>query len=143
MVEISSYPFWKRNLYTMTFAMAMAQMGLSFVFPFMPLFLQQIGIPDHQQAAFWDGLFTTAAAATMAAFAPIWGIMADRFGRKLLVMRAMIGGSIAVGAVALASSPMFVFGFRLLQGAMSGILAPCSALVAAYTPRSRMGYAIL
>ncbi|TAK30636.1 MAG: MFS transporter [Chloroflexota bacterium] len=142
MPDTSGYPFWKRNLYVVTFAMIVVQMGFAFVFPFMPLFLQQIGIPDQQQAAFWTGVFTTIGATTMALLSPMWGILADRHGRKPLLLRAMFGGSIAVALLSLAANSMHVLVLRVLHGAMSGVLAPAMALVAASAPRSQIGYAM-
>jgi MFS family permease len=41
--------------------------------------------------AFWAGLLTTAQSTTMDLIAPMWGMLSDRYGRKIMVTRAMWG----------------------------------------------------
>ena len=77
-------------------------MGFSFVNPFMPLFIQELGNFTNQKAAFWAGIATSASGIAMFFSAPLWGIVADRWGRKPMVLRAMFGSAVLLGFMGLA-----------------------------------------
>jgi MFS family permease len=78
----------------------------------------------------------------MAIASPLWGILGDRYGRKPMLLRSMLGGAITVGLIFFAQNPAQLVVLRLLQGATSGTVAAATALVAAETPRSRVGWAL-
>jgi MFS transporter, DHA1 family, multidrug resistance protein len=78
----------------------------------------------------------------MAIASPIWGVLGDRLGRKPMLVRSMVGGAITVGLIYFAQNPAELVILRLLQGATSGTVAAATALVAAETPRSRVGWAL-
>lgn len=78
----------------------------------------------------------------MAIASPIWGLLGDRYGRKPMLLRSMLGGAITVGLIFFARSPIELVVLRLLQGATSGTVAAATSLVAAETPRSRVGWAL-
>ena len=78
----------------------------------------------------------------MAVASPIWGVLGDRFGRKPMLLRSMLGGAITVGLIFFAQNPFQLIVLRFLQGATSGTVAAATALVAAETPRSRVGWAL-
>jgi MFS family permease len=78
----------------------------------------------------------------MAVASPIWGVLGDRFGRKPMLLRSMLGGAITVGLIYFAQNPFQLIALRFLQGATSGTVAAATALVAAETPRSRVGWAL-
>jgi len=117
-------------------------MGFSFVNPFMPLFIQELGAFTNQQAAFWAGIATSASGIAMFFSAPLWGIVADRWGRKPMVLRAMFGAGIVLALVGLAPNIYLVITLRFVQGLFSGTVAAASALVAASTPRNKMPFAM-
>jgi len=78
----------------------------------------------------------------MAVASPIWGILGDRYGRKPMLLRSMIGGAITVGLIYFVQNPTELLILRFLQGATSGTVAAATSLVAAETPRSRVGWAL-
>ena len=78
----------------------------------------------------------------MAIASPIWGVLGDRYGRKPMLLRSMIGGAVTVGLIFFVRSPTELLILRLLQGATSGTVAAATALVAAETPRNRVGWAL-
>jgi DHA1 family multidrug resistance protein-like MFS transporter len=92
--------------------------------------------------AFWSGLAGGASGFAQAVASPVWGSLSDRFGRRPMLLRAMVGGGITVGLIGLAQSPVQVVALRLLQGASSGTVAAATALVATNTPRERVGWAL-
>lgn len=133
---------WRRNLAALWFAEFMAIFGFSFAFPFLPLYLHDLGIHNAGDLALWTGWAGGASGFAMAVASPVWGAVADRFGRKSMLIRAMLGGALSVGAVTLAQAPIHVVVLRLVQGATSGTVAAATALVASGTPRNRVGWAM-
>lgn len=133
---------WRRNLAALWFAQLTAIFGFSFAFPFLPLYLRELGLHSGSQLALWTGLTGGAAGFAQAVASPIWGIVADRYGRKPMLLRAMIGGGITVGLVALARAPVHLLLLRALQGATSGTVPAAQSLVAGGTPRTRVGWAL-
>jgi DHA1 family multidrug resistance protein-like MFS transporter len=133
---------WKRNLYMVWVAELVAIAGFSFVFPFLPYYVQELGITDLGQVELWSGLLFAAHAIPMALFSPIWGSLADRYGRKLMVERAMFGGAIVLAAMGFVQNVQQLVILRAVQGALTGTVAAATTLVASSTPRERSGYAL-
>src|SRR6266700_1554402 len=133
---------WRRNLAALWFAQLTAIFGFSFAFPFLPVYLRQLGIHDAGALAVWTGVAGGASGAALAVMSPIWGALADRYGRRSMLIRAMIGGAITVGLIGFARGPIDLVALRLLQGATSGTIAASTALVAGGTPRHRVGWAL-
>jgi MFS transporter, DHA1 family, multidrug resistance protein len=116
-----------------------ATTGFMFVMPFMPLYVQQLGVENAGDAAAWAGLLNTATAVTMALAAPLWGRLADRLGPKAMLMRAAFAGTLVVGLMGLATSPWQLLGLRLVQGTLTGTVAAATVLVSATAPQDRAG----
>ena len=133
---------WKRNLAALWFAEFTAIFGFAFAFPFLPIFLKSMGIDDAGQLAQLTGLAAGAAGFSQAVMGPVWGVVADRFGRKSMLIRAMAGGAITVGLMGLSQAPWQLVVLRLIQGATSGTVAAATTIVAAETPRGRVGWAL-
>ena len=133
---------WRRNLYAIFVAEFIVLIGFSFVNPFMPLFIQELGAFTSQEAAFWTGIAISAGGIAMFFSAPLWGIIADRWGRKPMVLRAMFGSAVVLGITGLAPNIYYVIALRFTQGLLSGTIAAASALVASLTPRNKMPFAM-
>ena len=74
---------WKRNLYTIWFTQILSLAGFSFFNPFVPYFLQDIGVTDPERLSLWVGLISSVPSLVMAAVSPLWGYLADRIGKKV------------------------------------------------------------
>ena len=134
---------WRRNLAALWLAEFTAILGFSFAFPFLPLFLhRELHIPNGPQLAFWSGISAGATGFALALTSPIWGRLADRYGRKPMLVRAMIGGGISVGLMGLAQSALQLTALRGVQGASSGTVAAATALVATETPAAHLAWAL-
>src|ERR671934_2359949 len=97
---------WRRNLAALWVAQFLALFGFSFNQPFLPLFIHQdLGLADASQLAFWSGLAGGATGVTMMVASPIWGALADRRGRKTMLVRAMVGGAAWVGRAGVVRAP--------------------------------------
>ncbi len=133
---------WQRNLCAIFIAELLASIGMNAFMPFLSLLVQELGSFSNKEAAFWGGVALGISGIGMFLTAPLWGILADRSGRKPMVIRAMFGSGIVVALLAFAPNVFTVIVLRFLQGSLSGILAATSALVATTTPREKLPFAM-
>ena len=134
---------WRRNLAALWLAEFTAILGFAFAFPFLPLFLhRELHIPNGPQLSFWTGVSAASTGFALALTSPIWGRLADRYGRKPMLVRAMFGGGISVGLMGLAQSALQLTVLRGIQGASSGTVAAATALVATETPAAHLAWAL-
>ncbi len=140
--EGGSSQHWQRTLYACWFAQLLSIIGFAFVMPFIPFYVRELGVTGEANVAIWAGLVITAAGIMQAIFAPIWGNLADRYGRKIMVQRAMFGGAVVMTAMGFAGDVWHLLGLRALQGALTGTVVASTTLVASVTPNGRMGYSL-
>jgi DHA1 family multidrug resistance protein-like MFS transporter len=133
---------WRRNLYAVAAAQFIALGGGNLVFPFMPFYVQDLGVTDKGQVALWSGLLGTATGSMLFVFSPIWGSLADRYGRKPLLLRAYLGAMATMTLQGLAQNVWQLVILRAMQGIFVGTIPAATALVAAGTPRGRVAYAL-
>ena len=133
---------WRRNLYAMWIAQTLSIVGFSFTSPFIPLYLRDLGVTDTRDVIWWAGVMNTGSAIIMALSAPLWGAVADRFGRKPMVLRAMFGGALVIGLMGLAPNVYVLLALRLIQGSLTGTVTASTTLVASITPRDRVGFSL-
>ena len=134
---------WKRNLVALWFAEFFALFGFSFALPFLALYLHQdLGVHSQHQLDLWTGTASGVGGVSMAIASPLWGMLADRYGRRPMLLRAMVGGAVCVGLLAFVQSPWQLVALRFLQGATSGTIAAATALVASETPRRQVPMAL-
>lgn len=132
---------WIRTVAVVWVAELIALMGMSLVIPFLPLYLRELGVAENE-VNLWAGWVGGANFLCAALFAPLWGTVADRFGRKPMAIRALVGLAVAVGLMGFAQNVYQLFGLRLLQGAFGGFVAAAIALVGTSVPRERLGSAL-
>lgn len=133
---------WKKNLYVVFFAEMIAITGMAFVIPFLPFYVKELGITNIEQAARWSGWLMAAPALVLIIVSPIWGSLADRVGRKPMIVRAMFGGAICIFMMALATNVYQLLIIRIIQGTLAGTISACTALVSASSPSKKMGYSL-
>jgi DHA1 family multidrug resistance protein-like MFS transporter len=123
-------------------AQLLSAVGFSVIFPFLPLYVAELGTTTGLSLEFWAGMVFSSQAITMAITAPIWGSLSDRLGHKLMVERAMYGGALILLLMGFARSAEELVLLRTVQGLITGTISAANALVAAVAPRERMGYAM-
>ena len=141
-VDESTDPHWRRTLWAVWLAHLLAAVGFSFVMPFLPLFVRDLGVADERMVSSYSGVAMFAAGLSLTIFQPIWGSLADRYGRKLMLQRAMFGGAIAIALMGLSQTIWQLVLFRFLQGALTGTGSACNTMVASVTPRKHLGAAM-
>jgi MFS transporter, DHA1 family, multidrug resistance protein len=133
---------WRRTLYIMVFCQVITSIGFSSIFPFLPLYVKSLGSVTSASTELLSGLVFSGQALTMMLASPIWGAVADRWGRKLMVERAMFGGVIILLLMAFVRSAEELVLLRAIQGTITGTIGAANALVAAVVPRGQTGYAM-
>jgi len=118
----------------------LATTAFMFVVPFMPLYVQHLGVQDAGHAAAWAGFINGASGATMALVAPLWGKLSDRLGRKIMLLRATLAAAVVVGSMGFVAAPWQLLALRLLQGMLTGTVPAATALVASTSPSDRAGW---
>ena len=132
-------PQWRRNLYVLFVVQLLTTAGFSLVFPFLPLYINELGVATFGSLEFWSGMVFSAQAVTMMITSPFWGVIADRHGRKPMLLRATIGGAILLTLMGFAQNAEQLVLLRTIQGAVTGVIASLNALVAATAPKDKMG----
>lgn len=133
---------WKFTLGIVFMAQICSAMGMSMIFPFLPLYIESLGSSLDLSTEFLAGVVISAQGLTMMIAAPVWGIVADRFGRKKMVLRSLLGGSVMLALMAFVQNAEQLILLRAIQGIVTGTVSANNALVAASTPRERIGFAM-
>ena len=133
---------WKRNVYICTLAAFITSVGMSQLAPMLPLYIQSLGVTDQGEVARWAGIIFAMNFVTLAVFSPIWGRLSDRYGRKIMCLRAVIWLAVINFGMGMAQHVYHLVILRLLQGALSGFLATAIPLVSSESPTHRAGWAL-
>lgn len=133
---------WRRNLVFVWIAQVLSLVGFSFALPFAPFYLQELGVSGEENLRVWSGLFMAGAGVPLAVMAPVWGFVADHWGRKSMSLRAALAAAVVLFAMGLVRTPGALMALRVLQGAFTGTVAANLTLVVATTPEERIGFAI-
>jgi MFS transporter, DHA1 family, multidrug resistance protein len=133
---------WKFNLYTIWIIQIISLTGFGFGLPFIPFYIQELGVVDPDAIKRYSGLLASAPAISMAVTAPIWGILADKYGKKLMLLRAMLFGSLIIAGMGFVTSIGQLVALRFAQGLFTGTITAASALIAAGTPENKLSYSL-
>ncbi|MBI2441945.1 MAG: MFS transporter [Lentisphaerae bacterium] len=133
---------WKNNLAMVGLSQFLSMLGFAFAMPFAPYYIQELGITDQSELKKWVAVFTAATPLTLAIFAPIWGAIGDRYGRRLMLLRANLAGMIVVALMGVVPNVQMLVGLRLLQGALTGTMAAAQIFVSVHSSQRRSGQAL-
>lgn len=142
MKTISFMESWKVNLISVWFGCFFTGLAISQILPFLPLYVSQLGVTSHEALSMWSGLTFSVTFLVSAIVSPMWGSLADRKGRKLMLLRASLGMAIAILLQAFATNVWQLFFLRAVMGLTSGYIPNAMALVASQVPRERSGWAL-
>lgn len=134
---------WKKNLIVLWFGQFLVMAGMTMIIPFLTLYLQfELGLSDPHEIGVWAGIIFAGNFVTAFVFQPIWGKLADRYGRKMMLLRSGFGMAIVMVLMGFATTPWHLLLLRMLNGTISGFNPASIALVSATTPKDRMGFAM-
>ena len=133
---------WRRNLYIIWISQFFAIGGISLVLPFLPLFIRELGVHNTEQERIWSGWAFAGPFLLSFLSTPIWGALGDKYGRKMMTVRAIFGLGISQILVGMSQTPFQLVLFRMIQGIVSGFIPAALALVSSNTPKEHNGYAL-
>jgi DHA1 family multidrug resistance protein-like MFS transporter len=116
--------------------------GMTMIIPFLPLYIQELGIHDQSEVAIWAGAIFAANFVTAFLFQPIWAKLADRYGRKIMLLRSGFGMAIVMVLMGLSQTAWQLLLLRILNGTISGFNPAAVALISTSAPKERMGFAL-
>lgn len=135
-------PYWKRNLAVCVFGSFTTLVSLSMLLPFLPLYVEQLGVTSSAAIVQWSGVAFGATFLGTAVTAPLWGRLADRYGRKPMLVRAAIGMAVVMSLIGVAHSVAMLVGLRLVAGLVGGYASASIVMVGTQAPRERAGWAL-
>jgi MFS transporter, DHA1 family, multidrug resistance protein len=140
--ELAAAAQWQRTLWAMVGIQFVMTAAFSMLSPIMPLFLPVLGVESASAVALWAGILAGTTSFVAAFASPLWGRLADRHGRKLMLLRSSIAVGVFAALMGAAMNVWQVFGCRALMGVFAGFSSTAIALVASQAPEDRLGYAL-
>ncbi len=134
--------YWRHTLWAMVAIQFVMTMAFSMVTPIMPLLLPELGVESDAAIAMWAGILGGVTSLVAAFASPLWGSLADRHGRKLMLLRSSLAIAIFTALMGVAANVWQFFGFRTLMGVFAGFSSAAIALVASQVPEDRLGYSL-
>ena len=130
---------WKRNLIAICVSQLLTMMAFSTYLGSIAYYFQDLGAGTVEETASWVALFSSGSGIAMMVASPIWGGLADRFGRKLMLIRATLAGSVLALLMGIVQTPSQLIIVRLVQGVLCGTVSAAIALVATEIPEDHLG----
>src|SRR5713101_7653872 len=111
---------WQRNVWALSLCVFIAFVGFQFFSPFLPLYIRELGVTDPAKVALWAGLLAAVTPTVSGLLGPLFGRLADRFGRKMMLIRSLAAFTIIIAAMGMVTSVQQLFAARLLMGLFAG-----------------------
>ena len=135
-------PRWRQTLWAMVAIQFVMTMAFSVLTPIVPLMLPELGVTSEAAISIWAGILTGVTSFVAAFASPLWGTMADRHGRKLMLLRSSFAIGFFTVLMGVAADVWQFFAFRALMGLFAGFSSAAIALVATQVPEERLGYSL-
>ncbi|HEM4632377.1 TPA: multidrug efflux MFS transporter [Streptococcus suis] len=133
--------YWKQNLKVAWLGNFLTGTSFTLVMPFISVFVEELGVGPGQ-VEYYAGLAVSVNALAAALMAPIWGSLADRYGRKPMMVRAAFAMIFAMGGMAFVPNVFWLLVLRVLNGVFTGYIPNATALIASQVPKDKTGYAL-
>ncbi|KOS03537.1 MFS transporter [Paenibacillus sp. F4] len=140
---MKTWETWKINLIVLWFGQFLVNAGITMITPFLALYLaQDLHVKGEHDIGLWAGVIFAANFLTSFMFQPLWGKLADRYGRKVMLLRSGFGMALVIGCMGFVTHPWQLLALRLLNGTISGFNPASISLVSGTTPKERTGFAM-
>ena len=132
--------YWRGNARVLATGNLLINIGWNAAFAFLPLMVQGMGVGGNLEL--WIGAMMFGYYGTSCLVTPVWGVLADHYGRKSMVLRAGFGMAVGFAILSTMSTPLGFLGILVLAGLANGFVPAGQALVAISTPRQHVGGAL-
>ncbi|HEP1792551.1 TPA: multidrug efflux MFS transporter [Streptococcus suis] len=133
--------YWKQNLKVAWLGNFLTGTSFALVMPFISVFVEELGVGPGQ-VEYYAGLAVSVNALAAALMAPVWGSLADRYGRKPMMVRAAFAMIFTMGGMAFVPNVFWLLALRVLNGVFTGYIPNATALIASQVPKDKTGYAL-
>ncbi len=137
-----SEAFWKGRVAVLWIVQLLSLTAFCFAIPFAPFHMQSMGDFAPGRLALLTALFFAGGPLGLAVMAPLWGRAADRFGARLMLLRACFLGAVIMLAMGMATTPFWLIALRCIQGLVTGTVPATQSMVVACTPERYHGKAL-
>jgi DHA1 family multidrug resistance protein-like MFS transporter len=136
------FPEWRRTLAAMVVVQAIMSLSFSFLTPVLPLFLPELGVVAEAQIYLWSGALAAITSFMAAIFSPLWGRIADRRGRKQMVIRSTLAIGLCTLLMGFTQDIWQMLGARTLMGIFAGFSSGSVILISTQMPVSKLNLAL-
>ena len=140
--HLGAAPYWRQTLWAMVGIQFVMTAAFSMLTPIMPLFLPVLGVESEAAIDIWAGVLNGITSLVAAFASPLWGQVADRHGRKLMLLRSSLAIGLFTALMGASGNVWQFFGCRALMGVFAGFSSAAIALVASQVPEDRLGYSL-
>ena len=134
--------FWLRNTVLITVSQFFAQLAFSSAMTFIPFYFKELGVTEHRALSLYVALFSIAGNVSFCLCSPLWGALADRYGRKLMLLRSTLGGALLMPLMALITHPALLVVHRFVLGGLVGTVTAAQTLIITTTPKKNLTLAL-
>ena len=134
--------YWRTNLAIAVFGSFTTLVSLSMLLPFLPLYVKQLGVQSTSAVVQWSGVAFGVTFLGTALTAPIWGQLADRYGRKPMLIRAAVGMATVMSMIGLAHNVYELVALRFAAGLIGGYASAATVMIGTQAPPERSGWAL-
>ena len=133
---------WKRNQLAVTVSAAFIFSGFTLIMPFVPMYVQMLGVQSQAAAAIWAGIALGISPLVASLAAPVWGRIADRYGLKIMAVRITFALCAIWALTAFAQNVYHLLILRFLLGLLGGFNAFSISLATQLSPQEKVGRVI-
>jgi len=113
--------------------------GVGIVFPIMPDLMARVGAASTAEGALWGGIMMSAYAAAMFLFGPIVGSLSDAFGRRPVLIAALVTLALDYAIMAMAQTYWLLLVGRIVAGMAGATYITATAYISDITPPEKRG----
>ncbi len=133
---------WQRNQWAIYAGVFISFLSFTFVMPFLPQYVQQLGVTDPARAALWSGVLFGVSPLLGGLLTPFWARVAERTGNKPMVMRSLIAFVFIMAAMPLCQNVWQLLALRVLLGVFAGFSSFAVAVISVTVPQERVSQSI-
>jgi MFS transporter, DHA1 family, multidrug resistance protein len=133
---------WKYNQLAVTVSASLIFAGFTLVMPFLPLYIQMLGVTSHSQVAIWAGVILGVSPLLASLIGPFWGRLADQYGLKIMAVRISLALFLIWFFTGFAQNIYHLFILRVLLGVFGGFNTFSISLVTQLCPQEKVGRVI-
>ena len=122
----------KRNIAILFFTMVVMMVGFGIIIPIMPFYVDYLGVGGKEL-----GLLMAVFSIMQFIFAPLWGSLSDRFGRKPILILGVFGNAISLVLMGFSTTYWMLLGSRALAGVLSSATLPTAMAYVADSTSTR------